>query len=78
MRNYLSEKQIQRLNVYLKLLKDAYEIYKDFPNFKDSGEIRLFKEVEFINSILNKGYYLISEKQTLISFENRYQNCLKD
>ncbi len=78
MRNYLSEKQIRRLNVYLNLLKDVYVIYKDIPVFKDKGEKRLFQEVEFINSILTKGYYLISEKKTLISYENRYQNYLKD
>lgn len=78
MRNYLSEKQIRRLNVYLNLLKDVYVIYKDLPVFKDKVEKRLFQEVEFINSILTKGYYLISEKKTLISYENRYQNYLKN
>lgn len=76
-RNILIERQIRRLYLYLSLLKDAYELYKSFHDFKEKGEKRLFKEVEFIYNILTKDYYSNSEKKTLIQFENRYQNCLK-
>jgi hypothetical protein len=79
MKYYLEKKQIDRLNIYLRLCNETQYYYNQFTTCPKRKTNQIINRKEFVSNILNKGYYRGNKKERdkLNFIEKSYQYYLK-